>query len=240
MKSRILLLTVVLIGVAAGLVSTYPSFSRVGAQSGQDSSRLIRKISLPPPKHVDGPHVLAAAYYNFDEKLTATLMLSNQGPHPMEARASLFNLAGERLDAPPVTLLGATVYAFDLREWAEAGGVSFHEGSLQVYYIGMPMELGGVVKLVDAEHSLIFDEELTEPARGSGSSRLEGVWWLRSRKSELHIAMSNTTERVLTATITAIGGRLAAEEKGDERGGQDGEQIQPETMVLAPHETRVL
>jgi len=167
-------------------------------------------------------------------------MLSNQGPHLMEARVSLFNLAGDRLDAPPVTLLGTTAYEFDLREWAEAGGVSFHEGSLQVHYIGMPMELAGVVKLVDAERSLIFDEELTEPVTGSGSSRLEGVWWLRSRKSELHIAVSNTTERVITATITAIGGHLDAEEKGDGRDGQDEEQTQPQTMVLAAHETRVL
>jgi hypothetical protein len=244
MNFRPLLLTVssliLCAAVSTGLTNYWPEFSHVWAQSKQGRSRSIRRTSLPPPKHADVSRVLAVTYYNFDEKLTATLTLSNQGPHPMEVGVTLFNLAGERLDAPTVMLQGETAYDFDLREWAESSGASFQQGSLQVHYVGMHNELGGVVKLVDAEHSLIFDEELTELLPGSGASRLEGVWWLRSRKSELHVAISNTTERVVTATIVATGGHLDAEENGHEQDTGGGGAAQPETLVLAAHETRVL
>jgi hypothetical protein len=69
------------------------------------------------------------------------------------------------------------VRAINLRERVPANS-AFEEGSLQVTYTGMGLELGGVVLMVDAELSLIFDEEFSEPAKDFQSSRLEGVWWL--------------------------------------------------------------
>lgn len=126
--------------------------------------------------HVDAPHLLAASYYSLNDNLSATLMLSNQGPHSMQAQVSLFSLSGERLDLAPVTLDANTARAINLNEYALAGTL-FQEGSLQVRYDGMDLELGGVIKLVDAGRSLIFDEELSEPAKMFASSQLEGVWW---------------------------------------------------------------
>jgi hypothetical protein len=196
----------------------------------------LRPGARPAPQHMDMPHTLAATYYSLKDNLSATLMLSNQGPHAMEVKVILFSLAGERLDAPSVTLEGHKVYDFEISEWARTGGPSFQEGSLQVSYVGMDMELGGVLKLVDAKESLIFDEELTEPSMMFVSSRLEGVWWLPSSNAELRVAVSNTTDAPLTATV-AISGRKA---KVDNAPDDNIHQRESEDLPLAAHETRVL
>jgi len=164
-----------------------------------------KRITTPSaPQHVELPHLLAASYYSLNGGLNATLMLSNQGPHSMSIGVNLFSLTGARLTAPTITLEGNTFRGFDLNEWAIAGGPDFREGSLQVAYTGGDMELGGVVKLVDADRSLIFDEELAEPMMFA-SSRLEGVWWLPSHKTEMLLAVSNTADAPLSVNINVDG-----------------------------------
>ncbi len=157
-----------------------------------------KRITTPSaPQHVTMPHLLAASYYSLNGGLSPTLMLSNQGPHSMNIDVTLFSLSGTRLAAPTITLAGNTVRGFDLSEWAVAGGPDFREGSLQVMYTGGDMELSGVVRLVDADRSLIFDEELSEPMMFA-SSRLEGVWWLPSHKTEMLLGVSNTADAPLS------------------------------------------
>jgi hypothetical protein len=123
----------------------------------------------------------------------------------MDIGITLFNLDGARLIVPTITLQGNTARGFELRDWVGAAGSAFREGSLQVRYDGKDMELGGVVKLVDAEHSLIFDEELSEPGMEFASSRLEGVWWLPSHESEMRLVVSNTTDATVTTTVSVDG-----------------------------------
>lgn len=184
------------------------------------------KVYGPPRKErPDTPHLLAASYYNAVGNLSATLMLSNQGPRPLTVQPTLFNLTGDRFDVPAITLEGNTVRSIDLREYISAGA-QFQEGSLQVAYQGKPLEIGGVVQMVDQERSLIFDEELTEPATMFSSSRLEGVWWLPSRRCEVSLALSNITDSVLSVTTSVSGTVRGATE--------------PEVLTLLPHETRVL
>jgi hypothetical protein len=178
------------------------------------------------PPHRDMSHVLAATYYSLQDGLAATLMLSNQGPHPMDIKIVLFNLGGERFDVPAVTVAPNTVQSFELTDWVQSADDSFREGSVQVSYIGAEMELGGVLKLVDIKRSLIFDEELSEPAMGFASSRLEGVWWLRSPTAELRVAIANTTDMSVTVEVALRG--------------KQGKEMRPEPLSLGAHQTRLL
>jgi len=100
----------------------------------------------------------------------------------------------------------------------------FEEGSLQITHYGMDMQLGAQVKMIDAEHSLIFDEQLMQMM--SMSSRLEGVWWLRSHKSDMRLVLSNTADSALNVTVTIDG--------------IDPRQTEPLELNLAAHETRVI
>jgi len=90
----------------------------------------------------------------------------------------------------------------------------------------MDLMLGAQVKLVDSEHSLIFDEQLVEPAAMFASSRLEGVWWLPSRRNEMSLVLSNTTDAPLLVN-TVVDGAAA-------------NQRVPATFALIPHETRII
>lgn len=192
--------------------------------SPQEPNRVYRQQT--PATNIDVPHTLAATYYSLRDNLAATLILSNQGVRAIEVRPILFNLQGVPLYVPPVTLAGNTVETFDLGEWASAGGMAFQEGSLEVLYSGKEMELGGVVKLVDSKRSLIFDEELTEPAIMFSSSRLEAIWWLPTRDSEVSVVVSNTTDSPLTAVVIIDG--VSANQK------------ESKTIELAAHQTEVV
>ena len=170
------------------------------------------------------PHVLAAAYYRTGAHLQTTLMFNNKSPQPAEARVSLFSLDGQQLDLAPVTVAANSFSEIDLR--AQIGDQeAFHQGSLQVLYHGQDMMMGSQVKIVDKAHSLVFDEQLVEPAAMFASSRLEGVWWLPSPRGEMGLALSNTTGAPLTITARVDGI----------------ESLRPERLplTLSPHETRL-
>ena len=179
--------------------------------------------ALPELPHPDTPRVLNAAYYNLRNGFRSTLMLSNQGPHPMSVQVKLFNLAGEPFALDPVTLAAGEMRGFDLRGAAPPNG--FEEGSVQVLYQGVNLELGGVLNVTDQRRGLIFDQELTEPATSFVSSRLEGVWWRPTKTASLKLIVSNTTDDPLIAKagITGISPRQKA----------------PARIALRPHETRV-
>jgi hypothetical protein len=170
--------------------------------------------------------LLAASYYSLRDDLKATLMLSNQGPNPMNVSVSLFSLSGEQFTAPSFTLKGNEVRGVDLSAWMQAAGQKFEQGSIQVSYEGMYLELGGVVKLVDVQRRLIFDEELVEPDRMFASSRLEGVWWARSDESEMRFAISNVSGTEVTASISFSRGKH--------------KPAFPRVLKLKPHETRII
>ena len=182
-------------------------------------------MTMGPTQQMDMAHVLAATYYSLQDELEATLTLSNQGPRPLIVSVTLFALSGERLNVPAVTIPPNTVRDFAIRQWTQSAGDLFAEGSVQVSFWGVTMELGGVVKLIDAMHSLVFDEELTEPVMMFKSSRLEGTWWLPSDSAQMRVALSNTTASSITSAVTVTAGK-------------SGEQ--PKVVSLAPHETKVL
>jgi hypothetical protein len=157
--------------------------------------------------------------------LSATLMLNNKGPLPLEVQPTLFSLAGQRLDIAPVTVEGNSFRMIDLSEWAALGGDAFQEGSVQLFHHGRDLVLGAQIYLVDAEHSLSFDEKLVQIGV-FGSTRLEGIWWMPSRESEVTLVLSNTSDDPLSVTA-----RLAGSQHQSEG---------PQIFNLSPHETRVL
>jgi hypothetical protein len=137
----------------------------------------------------------------------------------------LFNLAGERLDLPSVKVEGTSHRVINLGQYAMAG-TAFEQGSLQVVYRGMELQMGAQVKLVDTKHGVIFDEQLVEPATMFASSRLEGVWWLPSEPCDVRLVVSNTTGLRHTVSVKMEGAAPAA-----------GEALE---LTLGPHQTRVL
>lgn len=186
-----------------------------GAQEGQNSCC---------GQDADKPHFLAASYYNVGNNLTATLMLNNKGPQPVEVRPTLFSLSGERLEVAPLTVEGESFRNVNLRDMGALPGTPFEEGSLQLFHRGSDLVIGAQLYLADEGRSLSFDEKLTE-FQGAASTRLEGVWWLPSRRATVSLVLSNTGDSEVAADVVVNAGTP-----------------HPEMLkvALSPHETRVI
>jgi hypothetical protein len=170
-------------------------------------------------------HTLVAPYYSVKGGLKATLMLSNQGPNEIPIRVQAYNRNGVPLDIADTKLGGNEVRSLDLQSHISEGS-EFEEGSIQVEFQGMTLELGGLVILTDPARSLIFEQELAEPAKDFASSDLEGVWWRPTENSDVRLALTNTGNSMLSVTVATSGQR---------RGDSDSR-----TITLDPRETRIL
>jgi hypothetical protein len=219
----------------AGMLSVSPRLVSAKATESTISNQSFRQIppmflrkgvrTFRPALHeVDSQHELAVPFYNLSGDWTSTLMLSNQAPRQMQVSPTLFTLSGQRLDIPPITLEAHQQRVFDLSHWALSP--AFQKGSLQISYFGPERVVAGEVKVVRANHSLVFDEQLIEPEDYFKSSRLEGVWWLPSRESEMSIVVSNTNEAQLLANLTIYDSQ--------------GTNIGSRGISLGAHETRVI
>lgn len=83
--------------------------------------------------------------------------------------------------------------------------------------------MGAQVRVIDTEHSLISDEQLTYPVQ-SASARRVGVWRLPSRTCGVRLIISNVSNEQITVNTNADGQPAPAE-------GQ---------LTLMSHETRVV
>jgi hypothetical protein len=214
--------------VVALLSSSLPPSTARAQTSGTGTPRPERRAVFKNPRQEQLPaaqHALAASYYSVGDGLGATLTLNNKGSAALAAQLTLFGLGGESLDLPPVTVEGGSHRVVDLREHAAAGS-PFEQGSLHVVYYGRALEMGAQVKLVDAARGLIFDEQLVEPAAMFASPQLETVWWIPSRKSDVRLVLSNTSDSGLAVSAVVDGVTPKLKEAS--------------SLTLAPHETRVL
>ncbi|HEX5733474.1 MAG TPA: hypothetical protein VF131_11630 [Blastocatellia bacterium] len=177
------------------------------------------------PVESDKPHIMAASYYSLQGNLKSSISLNNKGLLPLEVKTTLFNMDGEHLDVPAVTIEATSFRVFDLAEWASLGGPSFQQGSLQLFYRGKDLLLGAQVKITDSASSIIFDEQLSEP-KTMISSRLEGLWWLPSHDSQVSVAISNTTD---STQVVAL-----------EVGGIAPNQRASRELTLKPHQTLLI
>jgi hypothetical protein len=169
-------------------------------------------------------HHLAGSYYTLNDGFKTKLLLNNKGPDPIEIQPTLFSLGGEQLAVSPVTVVGNSHKFVDLSEWVNTAGGQFREGSIQLLHSGKDLVIGAQLYLTDREHSLSFEEKLTE--LGTGSPRLEGVWWLPSPKGTVSLVLSNTGSSSLSVTAS-IRGRAPKLETSA-------------TLELSAHETKVV
>ncbi|MCA1568136.1 MAG: hypothetical protein LC803_21325 [Acidobacteria bacterium] len=207
-------------------LTTYAQATGAGGKvTAKESGKKQTLAFVERQEGVNKSYRMAFSYYTLREQMTAALTLNNKGPYPVEIRPVLYSLAGERLEVPPVTVAPTSHRVVNLAEWASPGGSSFLEGSIQFIYEGKDLEVGGQVRLMDADRSLIFEEQVTRLDSAFVSSQLEGVWWLPSDDDEIRLVLSNTTDSMLDVTVNVAG-----------------LMPKPRSLVslnLAPHETRV-
>ena len=175
-------------------------------------------------KDFDKPHLLAASYYSVKDNLTATLMLNNKGPEPVEVKPTLFSITGERLDVPAVIVAGESFRNIDLRELGALPGTPFEHGSIQLFHLGPDLVIGAQLYLVDEARSLSFDEKLSE-FQNAAATQLESVWWLPSQESTTTLILSNTSDLEVTASALVQMGKGRNQEI---------------SSTLMPHETRLI
>jgi len=152
---------VILVSIAATIFRSRESLRSVNAAPTMPSVLQLpgqygKVFRTTPPADHSMQHVLAATYYSVKRNLAASLMVSDQGARSLQIQPTLFSSSGNRFAVPAVTLQANEIRTFDLQQWVALAGPSFQEGSVQVSYVGNDMELGGVLRLVDLGHSLIF------------------------------------------------------------------------------------
>ncbi|MCI0486903.1 MAG: Ig-like domain-containing protein, partial [Blastocatellia bacterium] len=183
--------------------------------------------SLPSPnRRIKSlkPHTLAASFYRLRDDLETTLTLNNKGPDPLAVSPVLYNLSGERFEISPVLVEADSHRVIDMKDWLSLAGEAFFEGSLQLFYQGPDLLLGAQVKMLDVKSSLIFDEQLVEPAATFASAQLEGLWRLQNPDSQMRLILSNTSDSRLSINVD-----VTAALPGQKRTVE---------LPLSPHETK--
>jgi hypothetical protein len=184
------------------------------------------KSELPSQNIDEQSHTLVGTYYSLRGNLNSTLMLNNKGVLPLDVTPTFFSRTGTRLDLPPLTVNAASYREVDLGELLANAGNEFKEGNLRMTYQGMPLQLGSQVKILDEQHSLIWDEQYYELSAKFVSNRLESVWWMPSADCQTKFVLSNTTDAPVTASVKVDG--------------TSPNQNNPVSIQLNPHQTRVL
>lgn len=169
-------------------------------------------------------HWLAGSYYSVEDGLTATLMLNNKGIIPIVVQPTLYSKNGQRLDVPPVVVEVNSFRYIDLIDWINLGGNDFRQGNIRLFHTGKDLVLGAQIYLVDDSRSFSFEEKLAELGKFD-SHRLEGVWIIPSKQSNVKVVLTNTSSNDLTVT-----GRLTVAPNITSG---------PQSITLAPHETKI-
>lgn len=221
--NRFLSLTV----LVAGFFCLLAYFSNVGFTQTVSETGALQKSVNPPdkPQNDETPHTLVGSFYSVQNGINAKLLLNNKGITPLEVRPTLYNLAGQSLELPPVFVEPRSFRFVNLQDWANVGGESFRSGSIKLFHTGKDLILGAQIYLTDEARSLSFEEKLAELGKFD-SRRQEAVWFQPTNQTESVVVLSNTSDAPLTVTA-----RLS------KRPQQTGNV---NTFQLAAHETKVL
>ena len=222
-RGRLFFLLVITISLSLLLMShlTSANSQQKQAETKTDESKQADNTTN------ENSHWLVGSHYNTQNAITTTttLLLNNKGIQPLEVRPTLYNMAGQSLALPPVIVEASSHRLINLGEWASMGGESFQQGSIKLFHYGKDLVLGAQIYLVDEKHSLSFEEKLTEIGKFD-SRRLEGVWAMPSRNTDVKFALSNTTEANLSITARLSRSPHITSDA--------------QTFDLQPHETRLL
>jgi len=220
---RIFFLTV----LAVGLFCVLTYFSNVGFTQNIIESDALQKDVRQSNNAQEGetPHTLVGSFYTVQYGIEAKLLLNNKGIAPLEVRPTLYNLAGQSLELPPVFVEARSFRFINLADWASVGGESFRSGSIRLFHTGKDLILGAQIYLTNEAFSLSFEEKLAELGKFD-SRRQEAVWFQPTNQTESIVVLSNTSD-----TSLAVTARLS------KRPQQTGNA---NIFQLAAHETRIL
>jgi hypothetical protein len=170
------------------------------------------------------PHNLVGTYYNLRD-YSGKFLLNNKGIETITVYATLYNMSGQSITIPPETVNASSHRLIDLNNWASLGGESFKEGSIKIYHTGKDLVLGTQIYLENDNASFSFDEKLAELTKFD-TRKQEAVWWMPNRQTDVKIALSNTSDTVLSinATLSRKPKKVGV----------------TENFTLQPHQTRLL
>ncbi|NOT63377.1 MAG: hypothetical protein HOP19_24470 [Acidobacteria bacterium] len=143
---------------------------------------------------------MIGTYYNTEDNFRSSLVLNNKGPNQIAVTPILHGKNGQTFTAPQVFVSGESSSEVDLNHLAISAGSAFRSGSFEFTYQGRMMEMGGGLRIVDANRSLIFDEQLLEPGMKFSSPQLEAVYALPSDEGRVSVIVSNLTAIPLEVT----------------------------------------
>lgn len=171
------------------------------------------------------PRVVFGAYYSIQHDYVSVLGLNNSTKDPLTVFPTLYSHSGERAVMAPVIVAAHQHIQINLNDWLAPLGGNFRTGSIQLAYESFLNALGAQILVQDEGHSLSLDV----PVHGRHefkSRNLEAIWWAYDRQSEMDLAIANTTDSEIRATV-----RVTSENGGTLR------QI---PVPLGPHHSRLI
>ena len=147
---------------------------------------------------------MIGTYYTTEDGFQSTLVLNNKGPNQIMITPVLHSQMGQTFTASPVAVGGLSSPEIDLNLLAQVAGPQFRSGSFEFTYEGGLLEVGGGLRIVSAEKSLIFDEQMLEPGMKFPSSRLEAVYAVPFEDSQVSVILTNTTAQPIVVDGDAI------------------------------------
>jgi len=140
---------------------------------------------------------MIATFYTTDDGFQSTLVLNNKGPNWIAVTPILYGWNGHSFTAPAVNVEGQSSLQVDLNKLAGNAGPQFRSGSFEFTYSGRLLEMGGGLTIVNAEKSLIFDEQMLEPGMKFSSSDFESVFAIPFESTEVNVIVTNMTDKLL-------------------------------------------
>jgi hypothetical protein len=218
------LLVVALVGVMAVLLAVSIFVTKLSSAHGVNSAKKKQQGCCADEPAI--PRRMIDTYYTTEDGFQSTLTLNNKGPNQIAVTPILHSQTGQTFTASPVAVGGQSSFDLDLNLAARVAGPQFRSGSFEFTYEGRILEVGGGLRIVNAEKSLIFDEQMLEPGMKFPSSRLEAVYAIPFGDSRVGAIITNTTAQPIIINGDAI------------FAGADGHH--PVQSQLGPYQTQVI
>lgn len=223
-SKRSLLLTVAVLSVMAILLAVSIFVSKRSSAHGVTPAKKNPRGCCSDQPAV--PRRMIGTYYMTEDGFQSTLILNNKGPNQIMVTPILHSRNGQTFIASPVAVGGQSSPEVDLNLLASIAGPQFSSGSFEFTYEGRLLEMGGGLRIVNAEKSLVFDEQMLEPGMKFPSSRLEAVYAIPFEDSQVSVIVTNTTPQPII-----VGGNAAFTGVNAHH---------PIHGWLGPHETKII
>lgn len=118
-RTRIFVLLMSLAGLSFFLFTQSPKSSVSSAESREGNEQAAQTEQDP---EANKQHLLLGSYYSTQNGLKATLLLNNKGLQALEVRPTIYNLNGQAIEIPPVSVDANSFRFVNLQDWAAMGG----------------------------------------------------------------------------------------------------------------------